>query len=103
LLGDGLRGDRRDGGGEGPSRLAGSDRLAGHWDAAITDVDAGARDEPLHLLGGVPAERARPRTGGLGALAPAPATAGCLHDLVHALMAEAERGGDLAERRTVKM
>src|SRR5207237_7047877 len=56
-------------------------------------------DERLHLLGGAPAERARPGAGGLGAFAPAAAAACRLHDLVHALMAETERGGDLAQRR----
>ena len=99
LLGHGLRGDRRDGGAGGPGRLAGGDRLAGHRDAAIADVDAGARDERLHLLGGAPAERAGPGAGPFGGLAPGPAAAGALHDLVYALVAEAERGGDLAERR----
>src|SRR5689334_15872980 len=76
LLGYGLRGDQRDGGGGGSSRHSGGDRLAGQGDAAITDEDAGARDERLHLLGGAPAERAGPGAGRLGRLAPASAATG---------------------------
>src|SRR4029079_19729313 len=68
-LAHGLRRDRHDGGAGGPGRLTGGDRLAGHGDAAITDVNAGTGDERLDLLGGAPAERARPGTGGLGASA----------------------------------
>src|SRR5689334_16227417 len=80
LFGDGLLGDRHDGG-RGAGRLTGGDRLVGQGDAAIADIDAGARDKRLHLLGGAPTERARAGTGSLGALAPAPAAAGGLHDL----------------------
>src|SRR6516162_10971268 len=41
LLGSVLHGDRFDDGRGRPGRLTGGDRLAGHGDAAITDVDAG--------------------------------------------------------------
>ena len=104
-LGLGLGGDRGDGAGERAGRVTGGQRPVGQGDAAVADVDAGARDELFHFPGGTPAERAGPGDEAILVPAPAPAAApaGGLDDLVHALMAEAKCGGHLAERSAREM
>ena len=94
-LGD-LRGDR----------LTVADHDHGQVDAAVADVDAGARDQLLDLLLILAAERAhqQPRVGPDPVAAqPAAGTAGRLDDLVHPLVAEAQAGGELAQGRAVQV
>ena len=67
--------------------------------ALIADAGAWAHDEGLYVLLVFPAERAGLQlSGGAVALAPAAASPGVRHDLVHALVTEAEGVGDLAKR-----
>ena len=92
----------------GDGGVTGAEQVPGQGNAAVADVYARAGDQLVHLLLLLPAERAgQEQIAGRGlplpAADPAAGSAGLLDDLVHPLVAEAQAGGDLAQRRAVQV
>jgi len=76
--------------------LAAREHLAGEADATLADEDSWAGDEQAGLALRAAAKRAVADVACLFPLAPAAAPARLFDDLMDTLMAETERGGDLA-------
>src|SRR5262249_12962560 len=82
---------------------AGGDDCLGERDAGLAYVDGRSGDELARLALRAGAERAAQLRRRAIALAPAACSAGRFHDLVDALVAQLQRLGELAQRRTAQV